>query len=58
MCGLTGFWTPARLNSSLEDVARRMADTLLHRGPDDVGVWVDKHAGLGLPTSTVKRASD
>jgi asparagine synthase (glutamine-hydrolysing) len=48
MCGLTGFWSPARLNSSLEDVARRMADTLIHRGPDDAGVWVDEYAGLAL----------
>ncbi|MCL6618299.1 asparagine synthase (glutamine-hydrolyzing) [Thermomonas hydrothermalis] len=48
MCGLTGFWTPARLNSPLEDVARRMADTLIHRGPDDAGVWMDEHAGLAL----------
>jgi asparagine synthase (glutamine-hydrolysing) len=48
MCGLTGFWAPARLNSPLEDTARRMADTLIHRGPDDAGVWVDEHAGLAL----------
>lgn len=48
MCGLSGFWAPARLNSPLEDAARRTADTLIHRGPDDVGVWADEHAGLAL----------
>jgi asparagine synthase (glutamine-hydrolysing) len=25
-----------------------MADTLIHRGPDDAGVWVDEHVGLAL----------
>jgi asparagine synthase (glutamine-hydrolysing) len=27
---------------------RRMSDTLLHRGPDDEGSWVDPDAGLAL----------
>ncbi|MDI6748790.1 MAG: asparagine synthase (glutamine-hydrolyzing) [Rhodocyclaceae bacterium] len=27
---------------------RRMANTLIHRGPDDVGVWVDADAGIAL----------
>ncbi|GEO80985.1 asparagine synthase (glutamine-hydrolyzing) [Pararhodospirillum oryzae] len=50
MCGLTGFWQrnqaddPARL----ADMARRMADQLTHRGPDDAGTWVDPGAGLAL----------
>ena len=25
-----------------------MADTLLHRGPDQGGVWTDASAGIGL----------
>lgn len=29
-------------------MTRRMADTLIHRGPDDAGVWVDDAAGLAL----------
>lgn len=48
MCGLTGFWTPDQLSNPLREVARRMADTLVHRGPDDAGVWVDEAAGLAL----------
>lgn len=41
MCGLSGFWAPAPIGESLGDTARRIADTLTHRGPDDAGVWVD-----------------
>jgi asparagine synthase (glutamine-hydrolysing) len=50
MCGICGYWTGARLVAADEQamVARRMADTLRHRGPDDAGVWVDEDAGLSL----------
>ncbi|TSE29270.1 asparagine synthase (glutamine-hydrolyzing) [Tepidimonas taiwanensis] len=49
MCGLTGFWEPG--GCAQEDATatvRRMADTLVHRGPDDAGVWVDAAAGVAL----------
>lgn len=49
MCGLAGFFAHgAALADSFESVARRMADTLTHRGPDDTGVWVDAAAGIAL----------
>lgn len=47
MCGLVGFYGVAG-NTSLRDAAARMADTIIHRGPDDAGVWVDNEAGLAL----------
>lgn len=47
MCGLTGFHSFAT-NDSPSDIATRMADTLVHRGPDDAGVWVDERCGLAL----------
>src|SRR5438093_6072245 len=49
MCGVTGLW-PAQGASPeyLHDCAGRMADALVHRGPDDAGVWVDAEAGLAL----------
>jgi asparagine synthase (glutamine-hydrolysing) len=31
-----------------EAIARRMAAMLVHRGPDDAGVWVDADAGVAL----------
>ena len=50
MCGLTGFLDLKRSASApaLEQTVRRMADSLLHRGPDEGGVWVDAAAGVAL----------
>ncbi len=52
MCGFAGFWQPvvgrALSQAALSDRARRMADTLIHRGPDDVGTWSDERAGLAM----------
>jgi asparagine synthase (glutamine-hydrolysing) len=50
MCGLTGFLelSPSMRPDEQSAVCRRMADTLLHRGPDDAGVWVDSAAGIAL----------
>ena len=49
MCGVTGYLQPAG-GGSAEMSARvnRMAQTLLHRGPDDEGSWVDAAAGVAL----------
>lgn len=50
MCGITGFidYSAAKEQVDLVAVARRMSDSLLHRGPDDSGVWVDRELGIGL----------
>lgn len=49
MCGLTGFWQARGcLADEASATVRRMADTLVHRGPDDAGVWVDAEAGVAL----------
>lgn len=49
MCGLTGFRQPEGFDpQQAQETARRMAETLVHRGPDDRGVWVDGAAGLAL----------
>jgi asparagine synthase (glutamine-hydrolysing) len=49
MCGLVGFLqSPDAAELRLCQHARRMADTLSHRGPDDAGVWADATAGLAL----------
>ncbi len=49
MCGFAGILSPSSNDSlSLSERARRMADTLVHRGPDDEGVWVDAKAGVAL----------
>lgn len=45
MCGIAGFWgtTP-----DPDGTARRMADSLRTRGPDDAGAWSDADAGITL----------
>jgi len=49
VCGLAGvFRDPAGGRSELEQLAGRMADQLVHRGPDDRGVWCDEQAGIAL----------
>ena len=50
MCGFAGFLHCGRKDpmDNLQDTARRMADSLRHRGPDDSGVWVDRDAGIAL----------
>jgi asparagine synthase (glutamine-hydrolysing) len=50
MCGIAGFiWTDARKGRiAAGRTARAMADTLIHRGPDDAGVWESADACVGL----------
>ena len=50
MCGITGFVDLARTHPAawLERTVKAMADTLLHRGPDEGGTWVDEDAGVAL----------
>lgn len=50
MCGLAGILDTKRAlpHDELESTARRMADTLRHRGPDDDGIWIDAEEGLAL----------
>ncbi len=50
MCGLAGFIDYARRQGRepLERLAREMAATLAHRGPDDEGAWADAEAGVAL----------
>ena len=43
MCGIAGF-----VGQGTTADLRRMNDSLAHRGPDDVGVWVDERRGVFL----------
>lgn len=47
MCGIAGLLSAAA-GLDLEGSARRMAATLVHRGPDDEGIWMDPVHGLAL----------
>lgn len=49
MCGFAGFVELSGFNSESAHVtAEKMGQAILHRGPDDSGVWLDVSAGLVL----------
>lgn len=48
MCGICGVAIPRKLNRGVdESLLKRMRDTLIHRGPDDAGSFIDGGIGLG-----------
>jgi len=47
MCGIAGIFYFEKDQLVSENVLRRMTDSLEHRGPDDAGVYVNNHIGLG-----------
>jgi len=49
MCGLTGFFQPGGFRAEVaEAIVVAMRDRLVHRGPDDEGVWLDGEAGIAF----------
>lgn len=50
MCGIAGQlkWPGQSTEATLLNECTRMADAIIHRGPDDHGVWVKPDAGVGL----------
>ena len=47
MCGIFGYWSRAR--KPLADAALHgMAQKLVHRGPDDEGIWHQPQRGVGM----------
>jgi asparagine synthase (glutamine-hydrolysing) len=49
MCGIAGFgWSGNGAPGDAAGIARRMADRVHHRGPDDADVWVDPAGGIAL----------
>ena len=49
MCGLAGILTNDGTGAdALRDTVERMASTIVHRGPDDSGTWIDEKAGVAI----------
>ena len=50
MCGVAGFWQPGSTDDGaiLRARAGAMADTLVHRGPDDAGTWAEASRGIAF----------
>ncbi|MNK30655.1 Asparagine synthetase [glutamine-hydrolyzing] 1 [compost metagenome] len=47
MCGIVGFWNIRNGVNADNDVLRKMAKTIAHRGPDDEGYYINEY-GTGL----------
>lgn len=48
MCGIAGFVNfSGHARDAAQERVKRMADTLIHRGPDEEGIYVDDFAALG-----------
>lgn len=48
MCGFAGYFTLGSGEQASEEILQRMSDAIMHRGPDDGGVWIDAGKRLGL----------
>jgi asparagine synthase (glutamine-hydrolysing) len=48
MCGISGLIAPTNSGISLLEQGKRMRDSLIHRGPDSEGIWVNGQEGLVL----------
>ena len=48
MCGFAGFLGGKFGKEDAGGVAEKMAQTLLHRGPDDAGIWVENDGQMAM----------
>ncbi len=48
MCGITGFWSAPANAEELVSKLEPMTQAILHRGPDDGGLWTDAGCGIAL----------
>ncbi len=48
MCGIAGVVSATRESNVSESLVRHMCDQIVHRGPDDEGIYVADGAGLGM----------
>ncbi|MFC3883534.1 asparagine synthase (glutamine-hydrolyzing) [Bacillus songklensis] len=50
MCGIAGYLTYSdqRTTEEMERILKRMTGTIIHRGPDGSGSWIDVEKGIAL----------
>ncbi len=46
MCGILGLWS--KTTQVDESTVKRARDSMLHRGPDDAGIFIDKENNIGF----------
>jgi asparagine synthase (glutamine-hydrolysing) len=48
MCGITGYFSTRLKISELSGIGEAMTTAIMHRGPNDAGLWVSSHVPLVL----------
>jgi asparagine synthase (glutamine-hydrolysing) len=48
MCGIAGYLGPEANREAGAAIVERMTRAIVHRGPDDGGVWIDERGRVGL----------
>lgn len=48
MCGISGIYSLDKSSEALRKIAINMSQSLIHRGPDDSGIWVNKEKNLAF----------
>lgn len=48
MCGFSGLWELEINSTSIKENISKMTSRLVHRGPDDRGIWFDRLTGIAL----------
>src|SRR5579859_6965882 len=48
MCGICGIYNIASDEPVSRPILERMTEQIIHRGPDDCGIYIDKNVGLGF----------
>ena len=47
MCGIAGIYNSPEILSDPEDLLKRMLARIQYRGPDENGIYINKHVALG-----------
>ncbi len=58
MCGIAGIYAADRLDDADRAALDRMSERIRHRGPDDHGLYVDRHIGLAHRRLSIIDLSD
>lgn len=48
MCGLAGFWGGSYDHDQAAQILSKMGTSMVHRGPDDSGIFFDQSHGIGI----------
>ncbi|MCP2604386.1 hypothetical protein NLC26_02775 [Candidatus Aminicenantes bacterium AC-708-M15] len=48
MCGICGIYNFQETNPSIKEQIKKMCQTMIHRGPDDEGYYLDNGIALGM----------